>query len=114
MRTKASIATLLILSGALLTGCNVSYGTDRKTVQVNGNNTREIADQQENITCDATSVRLQEDLRLARERARLAEERAELEKQKRQLAEERLKQPNETEEDDNAEEPIDDNVTGGS
>jgi hypothetical protein len=111
--TKAAIATLLILSVALLTGCNVSYGTDCETAQASANDTEAIADRRD-ITSDATSVRLQEDLRLANERASLAEERAELEKQKRQLAEERLKQPDNTGEDDKVEEPIDDQETGGS
>jgi hypothetical protein len=97
VRTIASVTALLLLSAALLTGCNISCLTD---------------DQE--ITAQTTSVQLKEDVRLANERARLAEERAELEKQKRQLAEERLKQPGEADTNDNAEEPIEDKETGGS
>jgi hypothetical protein len=111
--TKASIATLLLLSAALLTGCNVSFGTRTRSAQVTGDKF-ETAGEQPDIESQKTSAQLQEDLRLATERARLAEEKAELEKQKREFAEERLKQLKKIDKDEDGKESSEDEGMGES
>jgi hypothetical protein len=93
MGIKTSTATLLLVSVALLTGCNIRFGPNTRSMQVTGDKSETTAEQQDTES-QKTQARLAEDLRLANERARLAEEKAELEKQKREFAEERLKQLN--------------------
>ena len=88
MSAKASVATLLLLSLLLLTGCNICFGTRTRSVQASVDKIETAGDSEP----QKSSARLEEDLRLATERARLAEEKAALEKQKRKFSEERLKQ----------------------
>jgi predicted small secreted protein len=113
MRTKASVGILLLLSAALLTGCNASFGTCAKSAQVTGDKIH-AAGEQKDIESERTSAQLQEDLRLATKRAKVAEEKAELEKQKREFAEERLKQLEKTDKDGNGKEPSEDEGVGES
>lgn len=113
MSAKTSIATLLLLSAVLLTGCTVSFGTGTKATQVTGDKI-ETACEQQDIPSQSTPAQQQEELRLANERARLAEEKAEFEKQKREFAEERLKKPDTMDRNENGEEPSEDKVTGES
>lgn len=97
--TTATVATLLLLCSALLTGCNVEYGAESKAVQVAVDKSKTSRERQDNASettaTNATIAQLREDLRLANERARLAEERAALEKQKREFAEERIRESEE-------------------
>lgn len=113
MSIKTAIATLLLFSSALLTGCTISLGSDTKPAQVVGSKVK-AADNQQDITSQPTTDKLHEDLRLANERAKLAEEKAELEKQKREFAEERLERLNKTDRDENPESSSEDTETGGS
>jgi predicted small secreted protein len=113
VRTKASVGILLLLSAALLSGCNASFGTCTKSAQITGDKIHAAGEQQD-IESEKTSAQLQEDLRLATERARLAEEKVELEKQKREFAEERLKQLEKTDKDGNGKESSEDEGMGES
>jgi hypothetical protein len=70
--TRTSIATLLVLSASILTGCNINTGTKFAAVRVDASSECKVA-------------QLQKELKLANERA-------DLEKQKREFAEAQLKQ----------------------
>jgi low affinity Fe/Cu permease len=91
MYVKTSIAVLLVVCSALLTGCNVEYGPDSRAVQVAVDKQGRQDNTPDKTTNAAAIAQLREDLRLANERARLAEEKAALEKQKREFAEERIR-----------------------
>ena len=76
MNTKTSLLTMLVLCGALLSGCTVTTGSSSRAIRV--------ADERQNVSAERRVRLLQEELRLA-------EKRADFEKQKREFAEERLK-----------------------
>ena len=71
MSTRTFIATLLVLSASILTGCNIHTGTKSAAVQVE-------------VSSESKVAQLQKELKLANERA-------DLEKQKREFAEVQLK-----------------------
>lgn len=75
MNTNTSLLTLLVLSCALLTGCNVTTGSSSRAIR--------IADEE----CASSETKM----RQLQQELKLAEKRADLEKKKRELAEERLK-----------------------
>lgn len=111
MSARASIAALLLLSCALLTGCSICYRTASRTTEATEDTIGTADGQQDTQT---TSAQLQEDVRLANERAKLAEEKSELERQKREFAEERLKQLNKTDGNDKGESHTEGKAAGES
>ena len=111
MSNRTSIATLLLLSALLLTGCNVHYGAGCRASQVTNDRIRTAGGQPE---ATSQTTQLREDLRVANERAKVAEEKAESERQKRESAEERLKQLESTDQEENIEDSSEDKETNGS
>lgn len=102
MTAKAFLSALLVLSAALVTGCNIAAGPDSRAVQVIGDNSKAAGEQQD-VPKDSKTAQLEEQVRRANEQAELerqrreiAEQQAELEKQRREFTEERLKQAEES------------------
>ena len=75
MNTKTSLLTLMILSAALLSGCNVTTGSSSRAIRMMDDRC---------ASAESKLRQLQADLKLA-------EQRADLESQRRKFAEERLK-----------------------
>jgi hypothetical protein len=76
VNTNTSLLTLLVLSCALLTGCNITTGCSSRAIR--------IADEPQDVSSKNKVRQLQQELKLA-------EQRIDLEKKKRESAEERLK-----------------------
>ena len=96
MTTKFFISALLLLGGLFTSGCAIASGENSEIVQVVGDKNK-AAGHQQDVPSSADAARLQEEARLANERAKLAMEWLELEKKKRELAEAQLKQQKENE-----------------
>jgi septal ring factor EnvC (AmiA/AmiB activator) len=76
VNTNTSLLTLLVLSCALLTGCNVTSGCSSRAIRV--------ADEPQDVSSKNRVRQLQQELKLA-------EQRIDVEKRKRESAEDRLK-----------------------
>jgi septal ring factor EnvC (AmiA/AmiB activator) len=76
VNTNTSLLTLLVLSCAFLTGCNITTGCSSRAIR--------IVDEPQDVSSQNKVRQLQQELKLA-------EQRIDLEKKKRESAEERLK-----------------------